>query len=162
MRRSKEILPDKVKKGVAPAMERLAILDGSQLYGVLATAADNQPYTSMVAYALTPDGKGVVFITPRKSLKFRSMLRNRRVSLLIDSRTNTPKDYLDAESITVLGDAIPIKRGGRWNNLAQVLTSKHPNLREVMDSPETRLILVEMSHCIHVTRFQTVSVCVQT
>jgi hypothetical protein len=69
VKRSKELIPDRVKKGSAPILERLNALDKGQLHAVLATALDGQPYTSMIAYALTPDKKGILFATPRKTQK---------------------------------------------------------------------------------------------
>jgi heme iron utilization protein len=157
VKRSKESIPDRVKKGSAPILERLNALDKDQLHAVLATALDGQPYTSMIAYALTPDKKGIVFATPRKTQKYKNILKNNRVSLLIDTRSNTEKDYMSAESLTILGNAKRVRKGGKWSVLAGVLMRKHPNLNEIIRSPETKLIFVKITRCIHVTRFQTVS-----
>jgi nitroimidazol reductase NimA-like FMN-containing flavoprotein (pyridoxamine 5'-phosphate oxidase superfamily) len=150
-------IPDRVKKGTAPVLERLNALDKDQLHAVLATESDGQPYTSMIAYALTSDKKGIVFVTPKETHKYKNILKNNRVSLLIDTRSNTEKDYMGAESLTILGSAIPVRKGEKWLELARVLTRKHPNLNEIIHSPETKLIYVRITRCIHVTRFQTVS-----
>jgi nitroimidazol reductase NimA-like FMN-containing flavoprotein (pyridoxamine 5'-phosphate oxidase superfamily) len=153
----KEPIPDRVKKGTTSVLERLTVLNKYQLHAVLATVLDGQPYTSMIAYALTPDKKGIVFSTPRKTQKYRNILNNSRVSLLIDTRSNTAKDYMDAESLTILGNATPLRRGRKWSELAGVLVRKHPDLNKIMRSAETKLIFVKISRCIHVTRFQTIS-----
>jgi len=157
VRRSEESIPDRIKKGTIPVFERLNALDKDQLHAVLATDSDGQPYTSMIAYALTLDKKGIVFVTPQKTRKYKNILKNNRVSLLIDTRSNTEKDYMSAESLTILGNAIPVRKGQKWSELAGVLTRKHPNLNEIIHSPETKLIFVKIIRCIHVTRFQTVS-----
>jgi hypothetical protein len=153
----KESIPDGVKKGTTAVLDRLIALNKDQLHAVLATVLDGQPYTSMIAYALTPDKKGIVFSTPRKTQKYRNILNNSRVSLLIDTRSNTSRDYMSAESLTILGNAIPLRRGRKWSELAGVLVRKHPDLNKIMHSTETKLIFVKISRCIHVTRFQTVS-----
>ena len=153
----KEPIPDRVNKGTVPVLERLSALDKDQLHAVLATACDGQPYTSMIAYALSPDKKGIVFLTPQKTQKYRNILKNNRVCLLIDTRSNTEKDYMAAESLTILGNAGPVRKGGKWSELAGVLIRKHPKLNGIINSPETRLIFVKITRCIHVTRFQTVS-----
>jgi uncharacterized pyridoxamine 5'-phosphate oxidase family protein len=132
-------------------------LDKDQLHAVLATESDGQPYTSMIAYALTPDKKGIVFITPQKTRKYKNILKNNRVSLLIDTRSNTGKDYMKAEAITILGNAFTVRKGGKWSELTKVLIQKHPKLNEIIRSLETKLIFVKITRCIHVTRFQTVS-----
>jgi uncharacterized pyridoxamine 5'-phosphate oxidase family protein len=157
MKKSEESIPDRVKAGSILVLERLNALDKDQLHAVLATESDGQPYTSMIAYALTPDKKGIVFITPQKTRKYKNILKNNNVSLLIDTRSNTEKDYMSAESLTILGNAFPVRKGGKWSELTKVLIRKHPKLNEIIHSAETKLILVKITRCIHVSRFQTVS-----
>jgi len=157
VRRSEESIPDRIKKGTIPVLDRLNALDKDQLHAVLATDSDGQPYTSMIAYALTSDKKGIVFVTPQKTQKYKNILKNNRVSLLIDTRSNTEKDYMSAESLAILGNAIPVRKGRKWSELTDILIRKHPKLNEIIHSPETKLVLVKITRCIHVTRFQTVS-----
>ncbi len=155
---SRGTIPDRVSKGEARVADRLRILDGREPHAVLATESDGQPYTSLVAYALTPDARGIVFITPRKTRKYRNIIRNSRVSLLIDTRRNTKEDYMSAESITIEGVARPVRRGREWLGLVEILSMKHPRLRRIISSPETALIRVRIVRCVHVTRFQRVTV----
>jgi uncharacterized pyridoxamine 5'-phosphate oxidase family protein len=157
MKKSKESLPDRIKKGTISVLERLNALDKDQLHAILATDSEGQPYTSMIAYALTADGKGIVFVTPRKTQKYKNILKNNRVSLLIDTRSNTENDYMNAESLTILGNAIPVRKGRKWSELTALLIRKHPTLNELIYSPETKLIFIKINRCIHVIRFQTVS-----
>jgi nitroimidazol reductase NimA-like FMN-containing flavoprotein (pyridoxamine 5'-phosphate oxidase superfamily) len=157
VKKSKELLPDRVTKGSEDVLERLSALDRNQLHAVLATDSDGQPYTSMIAYVLAPDKKGIIFSTPRKTQKYNNILKNKRVSLLIDTRSNTEKDYMGAESLTVLGNAMPVRKGRRWTELAGLLIKKHPALNTIIHSPETKLIFIKISRCIHVSKFQTIS-----
>jgi len=157
VKKSEESIPDRVKNGTIPVLERLNAMDKDQLHAVLATESDGQPYTSIIAFALSPDKKGIVFITPQKTRKYKNILKNNHVSLLIDTRSNTEKDYMGAESLTVLGNAFPVRKGGKWLELTKALIQKHPKLNEIIHSAETKLILVKITQCIHVTRFQTVS-----
>jgi nitroimidazol reductase NimA-like FMN-containing flavoprotein (pyridoxamine 5'-phosphate oxidase superfamily) len=154
---SGESIPDRIKKGTMPVLERMDALDKDQLHAVLATDFAGQPYTSMIAYALTPDKKGIVFVTPQKTQKYKNILKNNRVSILIDTRSNTEKDYMSAESLTILGNAMPVRKGEKWSKLTGILIRKHPKLTEIIHSPETKLIFVKIIRCIHVNRFQTVS-----
>ena len=157
MKKPEESIPDRVKNGTIPVLERLSAMDKDQLHAVLATESDGQPYTSMIAFALSPDKKGIVFITPQKTRKYKNILKNNHVSLLIDTRSNTEKDYMSAESLTILGNAFPVRKGEKWLELTKVLIRKHPKLNEIIHSAETKLILVKITRCIHVSRFQTVS-----
>ena len=157
MKKPEESIPDRVKNGTIPVLERLSAMDKDQLHAVLATESDGQPYTSMIAFALSPDKKGIVFITPQKTRKYKNILKNNHVSLLIDTRSNTEKDYMSAESLTILGNAFPVRKGVKWSELTKALIQKHPKLNEIIHSAETKLIFVKINQCIHVTRFQTVS-----
>lgn len=151
-------IPDTVSIGDANVAGRLMILDRSELHAVLATESGGQPYTSLIAYALTPDARGLIFITPRETQKFKNILRNTRVSLLIDNRRNMNEDYMSAESVTIMGTARPIRKGKTWMELANMFTEKHPRLKSIIFSPETALVLVQFTVCLHVTRFQTVTI----
>ncbi|MDH5203854.1 MAG: pyridoxamine 5'-phosphate oxidase family protein [Nitrospirota bacterium] len=157
MKKSRNPIPIKVSRGNVSVLERLRVLDKTQKHAVLATDSDGQPYTSLVAYALISDMKGIVFATPKDTNKYRNILKNRRVSLLIDTRSNTEKDYMGAESVTILGNAQQVKRSKKRSELASILTKKHPKLSKFIDSPEGALVFVEITKCIHVTRFQSVS-----
>lgn len=157
MKKSEESIPDRVKAGSIPVLERLNAMDKKQLHAVLATESEGQPYTSLIAFALSADKKGILFITPKKTRKYKNILKNNRVSLLIDTRSNTGKDYMKAEAITILGNAFTVRKGRKWSELIRALIRKHPRLNEVIHSAETRLILVKITRCIHVSRFQTVS-----
>lgn len=157
MKKSEESIPDRVKAGSIPVLERLNAMDKEQLHAVLATESEGEPYTSLIAFALSTDKKGILFITPQKTRKYKNILKNNRVSLLIDTRSNTGKDYMKAEAITILGNAFTVRKGRKWSELIRALICKHPRLNEVIHSSETRLILVKITRCIHVSRFQTVS-----
>lgn len=100
MKKSEKPVPDKVSKGNIYVPDRLSILNKTQPHAVLATDSDGQPYTSLIAFALTPDMKGVVFATPKSTRKYKNILKNKYVSLLIDTRSNTETDYMNAESVT--------------------------------------------------------------
>jgi nitroimidazol reductase NimA-like FMN-containing flavoprotein (pyridoxamine 5'-phosphate oxidase superfamily) len=121
VKKPEESIPDRVKNGTIPVLERLNAMDKEQLHAVLATESDGQPYTSMIAFALSPDKKGIVFITPQKTRKYKNILKNNRVSLLIDTRSNTEKDYMSAESLTILGNAFPVRKGEMWSELTKAL-----------------------------------------
>jgi heme iron utilization protein len=157
VKRTKKSIPARVIRGNISVIERLKYLDETQLHAVIATDSNGQPYTSIISFALIPDKKGIVFATPESTSKYRNILKNSRVSLLIDTRSNTEKDYMSAESITILGNARSVKKGRKWVELTKIFVKKHPGLEEFINSAETKLVFVELTRCIHVSRFQTVS-----
>ena len=74
----------------APELLRQTVrtLLDSQIQGVLATQHQQQPYTSLMAFAVTPDLRRIVFATARATRKYANLLDNPRASLLIDNRCN--------------------------------------------------------------------------
>ena len=154
----RDAIPTGTRKGSVQVPARLKQLDRSQRHAVLATAAGTGPHASLVAFVLTKDGKGIVFATPTATAKYRTMKRNSRVSVLIDSRENSEKDYLGAEAVTVYGRAREIHEGPQWAELAMRFVSKHPALEPFVAAPSTAIMLVTISRCVHVGRFQTVTV----
>ena len=155
--RSGAPVPVTKKKGTVSVTGRLKHLDRTQRHAVLATVSGTAPHTSLVAFVLTKDRKGIVFATPTATAKYRNMKRNSRVSLLIDSRENSGKDYLGAEAVTVFGTAREIPEGSKWAELAMLLVSKHPALERFVAAPTTAVMLVTISRCVHVGRFQTIT-----
>lgn len=143
--------------GTAVVAERLKVMNATQRHAVLATVSDGQPYASLVAFAMTPDMTKVIFSTPRNSAKYRNILNNRKVALLINTRLNTDAAYMKSEAVTVMGTASPVRRGSRREALASIVTRKHPALRRFVREKSTAIVVVEAEKCIHVGLFQEVS-----
>ncbi len=153
----KKAIPTKTSRGSVSVPDRLKFLNKTERHAVLATAFQGKPYASIVAFALTKDMKGAIFATPKKTRKYKNLMKNKHVALLIDNRKNTDKDYMGTESVSIIGRASTVRRGKRRGVLSKVLTRKHPLLREFVNSSSTALILVEIVRCLHVSKFQTVS-----
>ena len=143
--------------GSVDVTERLRIMNSTQRHAVLATVSESGPYTSLIAFAMTPDMKNIVFATPKTTNKYRHMQQNKDVSLLIDTRKNTDGDYRKAEAVNLIGAAKPVKKGKRWDELSKILIKKHPVLKKFVHAPTTVLILVEVRRRFHVCRFQSIS-----
>ena len=144
-------------RGTAAIAERLKFMNDTQRHAVLATVSDGQPYTSLIAFAMTPDMKQALFATPRNTPKYRNILHNRRVALLIDTRSNTDASYMESEAVTLIGTAKPLRRGSHHEALAGILAKKHPALRRFIWKKTTALIVVEAEKCFHTGSFQQVS-----
>lgn len=157
-RKAGKRVPVGTSPGRAPVPARLRYLDRTQRHAVLATvSAAGPPHTSLIAFVLSKDGKGIVFATPSGTTKHRNMVRDKKVSILIDSRENSGKDYLGAEALSIYGRAREIPEGPRWAELATLLVSKHRELESFVAAPTTALMFVAIGRCVHVSRFQTVT-----
>jgi heme iron utilization protein len=154
----KELIPVNTQKGAAAIPERLQALNTHEYFAVLATDDGQRPYTSLVSFALTPDTKKIIFATPRNTRKYTNIVRSANVALLIDNRSKIKKNLLKTEAITIIGIAKPVKKGKTWDELARIFLIKHPDLTEFLNSSTTALMAVDIAQCVHVSRFQTVSV----
>jgi nitroimidazol reductase NimA-like FMN-containing flavoprotein (pyridoxamine 5'-phosphate oxidase superfamily) len=136
---------------------RIDSLFSTQLQGVLATQQDAQPYTSLMAFAHTPDLRYLVLATYRDTQKHANLLLNSAVSFLVDDRSNDPADYQRAVAISVCGCAQPIPEDERAECLALYL-ARHPTLREFATSPDCALLRIAVSCYRVVSSFQAVEV----
>jgi hypothetical protein len=151
-------IPIHKTQGKVNVKEGLSILNKRQKHAVLATDFGGQPYTSLVAFALTPDCSGLIFSTPKKTTKYKNILINSKVSVLIDTRKNSVKSYLESEAITILGTALSFRKGKNLDAMASVLLAKHPELKGFVSSASTALIHVVFDRVIHAGQFQSVTV----
>lgn len=152
-----EKIPFNKTPGNVNVPERLRVLNKKQRHGVLATDAGGQPYTSLVSFAVSDDTTGIIFATPRKTAKYRNILNNGHVSLMIDTRINSAKGYMQSEALTILGTASPVRKGKQRDELRSTFTKKHPGLAAFVNAPSTALIFIAIKTVIHAGRFQTIS-----
>jgi len=151
-------LPAVPRRGDAGVPARLAALDRARRHAALATDAGGEPYLSLVAFALAPDGAAVLFATPRRSRKYRNLRANPRVSLLLDTRGERDRDYGSAEAITVVGRACVLRAGSSgWRETERALRTKHPVLAAFIGAATTALVRVEIEEAVHVAGFQRVT-----
>ena len=130
---TKEQIPVKTQKGNAVIPERLKALNAEEYFAVLATDDGHRPYTSLVAYALTPDAKKIIFATPKKTRKYTNIISSANVALLIDNRSKRKKNLLETEAITIIGIAKPVRKGKTWDELAKIFLMKHSDLEEFIN-----------------------------
>jgi heme iron utilization protein len=126
-------------------------------FAVLATSDGGKPYTSLIAYALTPDCQTVIFATKKATQKYRNLKEQPSVSILIDNRSQTPEDLGRAEAVTLLGTASLVRVGARREEFAAVFTARHPQLTAFVNDPGTALLAMTIEQAVHVTQFQNVS-----
>jgi nitroimidazol reductase NimA-like FMN-containing flavoprotein (pyridoxamine 5'-phosphate oxidase superfamily) len=154
----KNHIPNKTIKGSISVPDRLRSFNKNQYFCVLATNDDGQPYTSLISFTVAPDLQRVIFATPKGTSKYKNILKTKNVAILIDNRSNTRKNLMATEAITIIGTARHVRRGKLRDELAVIFVKKHPDLEEFIQADATALIAVEATRCIHVGKFQTISV----
>lgn len=129
----------------------------SQKLAVLATQRDGQPYCNLVAFAVTSDLKYVVFATPKSSQKYENMVRDGRISMLVDSRTGQDTDFQKAVAATIMGLAEEAPKTDS-DGLLDLYLRKHPKLKKFVSSEGCALVRVSVDAFRIVRRFQEVTV----
>ncbi len=126
-------------------------------FAVLATSDNGAPYTSLIAFALTPDHSKLIFATPKATSKYENIINQPAVSILIDNRSQEAEDIHKAQAVTLLGTAAEVSTPEQKESFLAVLVTRHPELAAFIDEPETSLIAVTIQQAVHVARFQNVS-----
>ena len=139
-----------------PLEEMLKAFDALR-FGVLATSDRGKPYTSLIAFALTPDRRTLIFATPKATSKYENIINQPAVSILIDNRSQEAGDIHGAQAVTLLGTAKEVSTTAQQKACRAVLVNRHPELAAFIDEPETSLIAVTIHQAVHVARFQDVS-----
>jgi nitroimidazol reductase NimA-like FMN-containing flavoprotein (pyridoxamine 5'-phosphate oxidase superfamily) len=108
-----------------------------------------------MAFVATEDFKKLFFATYRDTHKYRNLLSNPKVALLIDNRTGHREDHYQSVAVTATGCAREIdpKEIANWLDLYLV---KHSNLKEFVMSPDCVRMEVQVEHYYLVNQFQQV------
>ncbi|MFN0150141.1 MAG: pyridoxamine 5'-phosphate oxidase family protein [bacterium] len=128
----------------------------SQLYGVLCTQGQGQPYGSLVAYAMTSDLASAVFATQRATRKYHLLSECVHVALVVDNRSALPGELMDVEGVTATGRAHEVPAGSEFERWSRLLTDRHSYLNTFVRSASCALFRIDIVRYFHVTRFQEV------
>jgi len=144
-----------MEESPAQVMEILKTLFDSQPLAVLATQRAGQPYTSLVAFIATADLRSLIFATTRATRKYANLVADSRVAMHIDNRSNQPSDLHLALSVTATGLGAEMREQEKAVTIPLYLT-KHPHLREFVESPTCALVRVTVDTYYLVRQFQNV------
>ncbi|MGQ9921466.1 MAG: pyridoxamine 5'-phosphate oxidase family protein [Desulfobacca sp.] len=125
----------------------------SQKLAVLASYGDNQPYCSLMAFAVSEDLTYLIVATKRHTRKFANIQAHPRVSLLVDNRRNQADDFQQAVAVTVLATATEVKPAEREQCLNLYLF-KHPYMRSFCQAPDCALLKLTVDRYLVVTSFR--------
>jgi uncharacterized pyridoxamine 5'-phosphate oxidase family protein len=121
--------------------ELLRQIVGAQRFAVLATLSNQQPYSNLVAFAVSSDLRQIIFATNRHTQKYLNILSNDRVALLIDTRRNNPSDFIEALAITALGIAGKLT-GDESHKLVRSYLDRYPSLGEFLQRQDVAIMSV--------------------
>lgn len=113
--------------------------------GVLATVSGNLPHCSLMAYVTDQECREVIMVTLRESTKFKNLIRNPRVSFLIDTREeHPPPGRSEASALTVSGLFQRFEDQALLDAARKRLLEKHPQLKALLDHPDAEIFRIRM------------------
>ncbi|MDJ0987727.1 MAG: pyridoxamine 5'-phosphate oxidase family protein [Desulfobacterales bacterium] len=110
---------------------------------VLATVSGQKPYCSLMAYVTDDNCDEIYMVTHKNSTKYKNLMQNPAVSLLIDTREKFPRSQ--AKALTVEGVFCQIENTVKRKLVAAKLLQTHPHLDDFMQHPEADIFCVKIS-----------------
>jgi len=127
-------------------LERMKRLAKDKDTCVLATVSQAKPHCSLMAYACDDGCSEIYMATLKETKKYRSLLENPFVSLLIDTREEHPDPRRrEAVAMTVSGFFERTEDGAKRARMKAKLLERHPHLREILDHPDAELLCIRIN-----------------
>jgi general stress protein 26 len=111
----------------------------SQEQCVLATLGPAGPHCSLMSHLAEAHAGVIYLITRADTAKFRNIVNDPRVSLLVDQRNASP-----GKALTISGRCAPLAQGPERKRLLADFGQKHPGLRPILDAPDCRVLAVRV------------------
>jgi len=109
---------------------------------VLATVAGQKPYCSLMAYVTDQNCTEMYMVTHKNTNKYKNLMKNPSVSLLIDTREISP--ISNAKALTIEGVCAAIKSEEKRKRILARLLKVHPHLVEFINHPVTEILCVKI------------------
>ena len=127
-----------------PENEIQRVLD-TRRFAILATQSDGQPHTSLMAFTPMDGIRHLIVATYRDTLKYRSLLKESRVAVLIDSRVVVDSATPQGIVLTLHGTAAEVPNADRAA-AEQAHLARHPDLEAFLSSPDCVLLRVTVNN----------------
>jgi len=112
---------------------------------VLATVSGAKPHCSLMVYATDEDCSEIYMATHRSTKKFKNLVENPSVSLLIDTREERQGSQRpDAKAMTVSGTFERLEDHQKKRQVKARLLGRHPHLKEFLDHPDAEVICIKI------------------
>lgn len=126
-------------------MEEMKALVRQKDICVLATASQNKPHCSLMAYTTDDECREIYMVTNKLTKKYRNLTENPLVSLLIDTRDeDTGSGRLKAKALTVEGAFEGIEDEARKDIIRNRLLERHPHLGTLALHPDAEVFSIKV------------------
>lgn len=110
---------------------------------VLATVSGGEPHCSLMSYVTDDDCRNFFLITHRDTKKFRNLMQNTAVSLLIDTREEDVGQKREQVcALTVSGTFHMIEDREKASLYRRKLLARHPHLKDFAKNEDAELFCV--------------------
>jgi nitroimidazol reductase NimA-like FMN-containing flavoprotein (pyridoxamine 5'-phosphate oxidase superfamily) len=110
---------------------------------VLATVSGEEPHCSLMSYVTNEDCREIYMVSLRGTRKYRNMINNASVSLLIDTREDdVGRKRENIKALTVRGTFKNIGDETKRRKVLEKLLERHPNLKDFTGSTELEVFQV--------------------
>lgn len=114
-----------------------------QPFGVLSTIENGVPHSSIVAFTVTNSLRTILFLTEQNSQKFKNILANTAVSLLVDVRPSSSKNISGSFAISANGNAKPVDLKSS-NATKELFLFCHPSFSEYIEDASYSLMSISI------------------
>ena len=126
-------------------LERIKSLVKEKDICVLATVSGDKPHCSLMAYVTDDDCREIYMVTHRESRKYENLMKNRSVSLLIDTREeHAGSRRPEAKALTVSGTFKNLDDKNKKIQVRSKLLDRHPHVREFLDHPDAEIVCIRV------------------
>ena len=109
---------------------------------VLATVAGRKPHCSLMAYVTNQNCTEMYMVTNKNTNKYKNLMENPSISLLIDNREISPRTK--ARALTVEGICAAIENEQKRKKVQTKLLAVHPHLSEFINHLDAEILCVRI------------------
>ncbi len=114
-------------------------------FAVLATEGAGQPHASLIAVTPMEGFRKLIFATYRNTLKYRNLISNGRVAVLVESIHMDRSGNQESLVLTAFGHVEEIK-GGEESIVFEAHLERHPELLAFMRSEDCSLVRIKVDN----------------
>ena len=111
---------------------------------VLATVRQGRPHCSLMSYVADPEVAFIYLVTHRNTSKYRNLLDNPNVSLLIDNRKQRV-DKHNTCALTVHGTFQSLPTDVQQSSVRPLFLERHADMHRFIEHPETEFISIRIA-----------------
>jgi len=113
---------------------------------VMATVSRGTPHCSLMTYVCDDACQKIYMVTQKNTQKYKNLLENPTVSLLIDNREeHTGSSRSNAKAMTISGTFHKMENGPEKKKAGNRLLERYPHLEVFFDDPDTEVFGVSIS-----------------